>query len=78
MIKKLVWYGKYISNFASVEGVVDPNNNRIIGFSNVEMTASDNEDLGQGMPPVKRQDWYVIINGKNVILYDIVRFELNK
>lgn len=77
--KNLVWYGKYISNFASVEGVVDPNNpSRIIGFSNVSMTASDNSDLGKGMPPVKRKDWFITINGKMVILYDIVRFEINK
>jgi hypothetical protein len=77
--KTLKWYGKYIANFSSVEGVVDPNNpNQILGFSSVELTASDTEDLGKGMPIVNRRDWYISIGGKEIILYDIVRFELNK
>jgi hypothetical protein len=77
--KTLKWYGKYIANFSSVEGVVNPNNqNQILGFSNVQLTASDTEDLGKGMPIVNRQDWYISIGGKKIILYDIVRFELNK
>jgi hypothetical protein len=77
--KTLKWYGKYIANFSSVEGVVNPNNNQeIIGFSNVQLTASDTEDLGKGMPIVNRQDWYISIGSKKIILYDIVRFELNK
>jgi hypothetical protein len=77
--KTLKWYGKYIANFSSVEGVVNPNNqNQILGFSNVELTASDTEDLGKGMPIVNRQDWYISIGSKKIILYDIVRFELNK
>jgi hypothetical protein len=77
--KTLKWYGKYIANFSSVEGVVNPNNqNEILGFSNVQLTASDTEDLGKGMPIVNRQDWYITIGSKKIILYDIVRFELNK
>jgi len=77
--KTLKWYGKYIANFSSVEGVVNPNNNQeILGFSNVQLTASDTEDLGKGMPIVNRKDWYILIGGKEIILYDIVRFELNK
>jgi hypothetical protein len=77
--KTLKWYGKYIANFSSVEGVVNPaNNQEILGFSNVQLTASDHEDLGKGMPIVNRQDWYITIGSKKVILYDIVRFELNK
>jgi hypothetical protein len=76
---KLIWYGKYIANFSSVEGVVNPNNQRqILGFSNVQLTASDTEDLGKGMPTISRQDWYITIGNKRIILYDIVRFELNK
>jgi hypothetical protein len=40
--KTLKWYGKYIANFSSVEGVVNPNNqNEILGFSNVQLTAAD-------------------------------------
>jgi len=77
--KTLKWYGKYIANFSSVEGVVNPNNqNEILGFSNVQLTAAEHEDLGKGMPIVNRQDWYITIGGKRIILYDIVRFELNK
>ncbi len=77
--QKLLWYGRYLANFASVEGVVDPNdNNRIIGFSQTEMIASDNGDLGIAIPRVNRTDWYVVVGSKRVILYDIVRFELNK
>jgi hypothetical protein len=77
--KTLKWYGKYIANFSSVEGVVNPNNqNQILGFSNIQLTASDTEDLGKGMPIVNRQDWYISIGSKEIILYDIVRFELNK
>jgi|GEM_PF-3118183 len=77
--QKLLWYGRYLANFASVEGVVDPNdNNRIIGFSETEMIASDNGDLGIAIPRVNRTDWYVVVGSKRVILYDIVRFELNK
>jgi hypothetical protein len=77
--KTLRWYGKYIANFSSVEGVVNPNNqNQILGFSNVQLTASDTEDLGKAMPTISRQDWYISIGSKRIILYDIVRFELNK
>jgi hypothetical protein len=77
--KTLKWYGKYIANFSSVEGVVNPNNqNQILGFSNIQLTASDTEDLGKRMPIVNRQDWYISIGSKEIILYDIVRFELNK
>ena len=77
--KTLRWYGKYIANFSSVEGVVNPNDqNQIIGFSNVQLIAADNEDLGRAMPIVNRRDWYITIGGKRIILYDIVRFELNK
>jgi hypothetical protein len=77
--KTLKWYGKYIANFSSVEGVVNPNNNQeILGFSNVQLNAADTEDLGKAMPTVNRQDWYISIGSKKIILYDIVRFELNK
>jgi hypothetical protein len=77
--KNLKWYGKYIANFSSVEGVVNPNNqNQILGFSNFQLSAADIEDLGKGMPIVNRQDWYISIGSKKTILYDIVRFELNK
>jgi hypothetical protein len=77
--KTLTWYGKYLANFGSVEGVANPTNpNEIFGFSQVNMTASDNSDLGNSMPPINRQDWYINFNNKRIILYDIVKFEINK
>lgn len=72
---KLYWYGKYVSNFASVEGVMLPDQRTIRGFSETSMQASD---YNYYLPRATRKDFRVRINGRYVILFDIEKFEINK
>jgi hypothetical protein len=70
----LYWYGRYVSYFASVEGVLD--NGNIIGFSNTTIEADNVSNLV--LPKPKRQDFVVNIGQRRLILYDVASFQINK
>lgn len=70
----LYWNGKYIGNFANIEGVAI-DDNTIRGFSNVTINGTG---INNNLPRTTRQDYRVLINGRPIILYDILQFVINK
>ncbi|MEN3014584.1 MAG: hypothetical protein ABDH21_00760 [bacterium] len=70
----LYWYGKYISNFANIEGVM-LKNGTIRGFGNVTIEGSG---TNHRLPRTTRSDFVIIIQGRPVVLYDILSFNLNR
>lgn len=70
----LYWYGKYIGNFANIEGVLLQNGN-VRGFDQVFLEASGANHL---LPRTVRSDYVVLIRNRPVILFDIVQFQINR
>ncbi|MFN4220110.1 MAG: hypothetical protein ACK4GJ_04220 [bacterium] len=70
----LYWYGRYIGNFANIEGVL-LQNGTIRGFSTTTIESSGRNDA---LPRATRSDYRVRMNGRDVILYSVLRFEINR
>lgn len=70
----LYWNGKYIGNFADMEGVLI-DSNTIRGFSNVSINGTG---INNRLPRTTREDYRVLINNRPIILYDVLQFVINK
>lgn len=70
----LYFFGKYIGNFANIEGILLTDGN-IRGFAS---TVIDSSGKNIGLPRALRSDYAVLINNRLVIFYDIIKFEINK
>ncbi|MCS6955453.1 MAG: hypothetical protein NZM44_03780, partial [Candidatus Calescibacterium sp.] len=71
---RLYWYGKYIGNFANVEGIMLQNGN-VRGFGE---TTIDSSDYNPNLPRSTRRDYRVLINNRPIILFDVIQFQINK